>query len=147
MTGPTAGEPVPILLIEDDPGDAALISEAFRQSPVPAELHLARHSEQAMRFLHQAGECTHAPRPALILLDLHLPGRPGLDLLAGIKADPRLLAIPVVVLTSSDRKDDIQRACARHANAYITKPPDFDGYTAVIGQIATCFAGLIQLPP
>jgi CheY-like chemotaxis protein len=77
MTGRTGGEPVPILPIEDDPGDAALISEAFRQSPVPAELHVAANGEQAMRFLHQADEFTHAPRPALILLDLHLPGRPG----------------------------------------------------------------------
>jgi CheY-like chemotaxis protein len=109
-------------------------------------LHAVSDGIQAMRFLRQAGGFTTAPRPGLILLDLRLPGRSGLDVLAEIKTDPGLLPIPVVVLTSSDAREDIQRSYALHANAYVAKPADFNGYAGVIHQIAACFVDLIELP-
>lgn len=88
-----------------------------------------------------------APRPSLILLDLNLPIRNGLDVLAELKSDTDFLSIPVLMLTTSRAPDDIQRCYSRHANAYISKPPDFDGFADVIKQVTTCFLGLISLPP
>jgi len=88
-----------------------------------------------------------AVEPSLILLDLNLPIRNGLDVLAELKSDTDFLSIPVLVLTTSQAPDDIQRCYSLHANAYIIKPPDFDGFADVINQVATCFLGLISLPP
>jgi CheY-like chemotaxis protein len=93
------------------------------------------------------GNDPDAPRPSLILLDLNLPIRNGLDVLAELKSDTNFLSIPIVVLTTSQSPDDIQRCYSLHANAYIIKPPDFDGFADVIKQVATCFLGLISLPP
>lgn len=123
-----------------------LITEAFGQSKTPVQLHVVTDGTQAMRFLCRAPGFTGVPRPGLILLDLGLPLRSGLEVLAEVKADPGLLAIPVVVLTTSQPADDVRRSYAQHASAFITKPPDFDGFTEVIRQIASCFLDLIQLP-
>ena len=104
------------------------------------------NGEQAMQFLHQAGSFADAPRPGLIVLDLSLPRRTGLEVLADLKADRDLLAIPVLTLTISAAPLDIQRSYSLHANAYIVKPADVDGFTDAIKQIASWFLGLIELP-
>jgi two-component system, chemotaxis family, response regulator Rcp1 len=88
-----------------------------------------------------------ALRPSLILLDLNLPIGNGLDVLAELRSDTEFLSIPIVVLTTSQAPNDIQQCHSLHANTYIIKPPDFDGYADVIKQVATCFLGLISLPP
>jgi CheY-like chemotaxis protein len=147
MAGGAGRTPVDVLLIEDDRGEAMMITEAFEQSTTPVRLHIAGDGVQAMRFLRRGHGFADAPRPGLILLDLNLPLRTGLDVLTEVKTDDDLLAIPVVVLTSSQADDDVRLSYSRHANAFITKPPDFDGFTEVIRQIAGCFLDLIQLPP
>lgn len=145
MAGRGTPEPV-VLLVEDDPGDVMMIREAFEESKQHGELYAVGDGGQALNFLRRAGGFTAAPRPGLILLDLSLPGRDGLEILAEVKTDGDLLTIPVVVLTSSRSPKDIQRCYSLHANAYVTKPKDFDGMSEVIRKITACFLDLIELP-
>ena len=134
-----------VLLVEDNPDDVLMIREAFEQSLTPVQLYVVSNGERAIRFVRRND--ADAPRPSLIMLDLNLPIRNGLDVLAELKSDTDFLSIPIVVLTTSQAPDDIQRCYSLHANAYIIKPPDFDGFADVIKQVATCFLGLISLPP
>jgi CheY-like chemotaxis protein len=134
-----------VLLVEDNPADVIMIREAFEQSLTPIQLYVVSNGEQAIKFVRRTD--TDALRPSLILLDLNLPIRNGLDVLAELKSDTEFLSIPIVVLTTSQAPNDIQQCYSLHANAYIIKPPDFDGYADVIKQVATCFLGLISLPP
>jgi two-component system response regulator len=122
-----ADELADVLLVEDDPGDALLIQESF--GPADASnrrCHVASCSDQALRFVRRTGEFTDAPRPKLILLDINLGKTHGLDVLAELKSDSDLLAIPVIVLSSSRHPADIGRNYALHANGYIVKPVDQD---------------------
>jgi len=134
-----------VLLVEDNPDDVVMIREAFEQSLTPIQLYVVSNGEQAIKFVRRTD--ADAPHPSLILLDLNLPIRNGLDVLAGLKGDTEFLAIPIVVLTTSLAPSDIQQCYSLHANAYIVKPPDFDGFADVIKQIASCFLSLISLPP
>jgi CheY-like chemotaxis protein len=145
MAGRGTPEPV-VLLVEDDPGDVMMIREGVEESNQHGDLYTVGDGEQALSFLRRAGGFTTAPRPDLILLDLSLPARDGLDVLAEMKTDADLLTIPVVVMTSSRSPNDIQRCYSLHANAYVTKPRDFDGMSEVIRQITACFLDLIELP-
>jgi CheY-like chemotaxis protein len=138
---------VDVLVVDDDQGDVTMIGEAFGLSPMPVRLHVATDGDQAMRFLRRASGFADAPRPSLIVLDLNLPRRGGLEILAELKADRDLLLIPVVVLSTSSAREDIQRSYLLHANAYITKPADFDRLADVVRQIASWFLGFIELPP
>jgi len=135
-----------VLLVEDDPGDVLMTREAFEHYRIKNPLHVVGDGEQAMQFLRQDGEYTSMPRPGLILLDLNLPRRNGLEVLADVKSDSELLSIPVVVLTTSQAQEDILRSYALHANAYISKPVDFDRFNDVIRQINKFFLTLVQLP-
>jgi CheY-like chemotaxis protein len=139
-------DPVDVLLVEDDPGDVLMTREAFEHYRIRNTLHVVGDGEQAMRFLRQAGEYTEMPRPGLILLDLNLPRRNGLEVLADLKSDDDLLSIPVVVLTTSQAEDDIVRSYSLHANAYVSKPVDFDNFIDVIREINKFFLTLVQLP-
>ena len=134
-----------VLLVEDNTDDVIMIREAFEQSLTPIQLYVVSNGEQAIKFVRRTDAV--APRPSLILLDLNLPIRNGLEVLADLKGDDEFLSIPIVVLTTSRAPNDIERCYALHANAYILKPPDFDGFAGVIQQVATCFLGLISLPP
>jgi CheY-like chemotaxis protein len=135
-----------VLLVEDDPGDVLMTREAFEHYRIRNTLHVVGDGEQAMQFLRQAGEYTSMPRPGLILLDLNLPRRNGLEVLEDVKSDAELLSIPVVVLTTSQAEQDILRSYALHANAYISKPVDFDRFNDVIRQINKFFLTLVELP-
>jgi CheY-like chemotaxis protein len=135
-----------VLLVEDDPGDVLLAREAFEQSPLPCCLHVASDGEVALGFVRRSGPYADAPRPALILLDLNLPGLSGLEVLAELKDDKDLRIIPVVILTTSEAPEDILRSFRLHANAYITKPPGFEPFTAAIHQASGFFLGLSRQP-
>jgi CheY-like chemotaxis protein len=142
-----AGEMADVLLVEDDPGDALLIEESFG----PAEAsnrrcHVASHRDQALRFVRRTGEFAHAPRPKLILLDLNLGQTNGLEVLAELKSDIDLLAIPVVILSSSRHPTDVDRSYALHANGYIVKPVGLDDFVEAIKTIDACFLRLIEPP-
>jgi CheY-like chemotaxis protein len=135
-----------VLLVEDDPGDVLMTREAFEHYQITNTLYVVGDGEQAMQFLRRDGEYTDMPRPGLILLDLNLPRRNGLEVLADLKADDDLLSIPVVVLTTSQAEEDILRSYSLHANAYISKPVDFDRFIDVIRQINKFYLKLVQLP-
>lgn len=135
-----------VLLVEDDPGDVLMTREAFEVCAIPSTLHVVGDGEQAMHFLHQAGDFAAAPRPGLILLDLNLPRRGGLEVLAELKADHDLLTIPVVILTTSQAQADITASYRLHANAYITKPASFDLFTEAIQQVDRFYLTVAELP-
>jgi CheY-like chemotaxis protein len=135
-----------VLLVEDDPGDVLITREAFEHHQIRNNLHVVGDGEQAMHFLRKTGAYADVPTPGLILLDLNLPRRNGLEVLAELKSDTALLTIPVVVLTTSQAPEDILRSYSLHANAYISKPTDFDEFVDAIGQIDDFFLNLVKLP-
>jgi len=139
-------ELVPILLVEDDPGDVLLIRESFADHKVANDLSVVSDGVEALAFLRREGEHESAPRPGLVLLDLSLPRMDGIEVLAAIKGDPLLKTIPVVVLTTSDAEEDIVRSYKLHANAYITKPVEFERFKRVVHQIDEFFVGVVKLP-
>jgi CheY-like chemotaxis protein len=146
MTDNADTEIVDVLLVEDDPGDALIVREAFEHYKIRNTLHVVTDGEQALRFVHQAGEFIDAPRPGLIMLDLNLPRRDGLEVLAELKADPALRVIPVVILTTSRSEEDVLRSYSLHANAYVTKPVDFERFMDAIRQIDNFFVTVVRLP-
>ena len=140
-------ELVDVLLVEDDPGDVLMTREAFGHYKIRNVLHVVTDGEQALQFLRRAGEYADAPRPGLILLDLNLPRRDGLEVLAELKADPVLKVIPVVILTTSQAQEDVLRSYSLHANAYVSKPVDFERFMDVIRQIDNFFVTVVKLAP
>jgi CheY-like chemotaxis protein len=146
MTQQGGLELVDVLLVEDDPGDVLMTKEAFEHYKIRGNLHVVGDGEQALHFLRKTEGYTDVPTPGLILLDLNLPRRNGLEVLAEVKSDRQLLPIPVVILSTSQAQEDIDRSYALHANAYISKPVDFDRFVAVIGQIDDFFLTLVKLP-
>jgi len=147
MTDRLQSQVVDVLLVEDDPGDVLMTREAFGQHKIRNELHVVTDGEQALQFLRRTGDYADAPRPGLILLDLNLPRRDGLEVLAEVKADPVLKVIPVVILTTSQAQQDVLRSYALHANAYVSKPVDFEGFMEAIRQIDNFFVTLVKLAP
>ena len=137
---------IDVLLVEDDPGDVLLTREAFEHNKVRNKLHVVHDGEQALAFLRQEGDYAGVPRPDLILLDLNLPRKDGREVLEEIKNDPELRAIPVVVLTTSEAEEDILRSYRLHANAYVSKPVDFDQFIRVVRQIDDFFVTVVKLP-
>jgi len=135
-----------VLLIEDDPGDVLLTTDTFEDCHLGLNLHVVNDGEEAMRFLRSDGEFAGRPRPALVLLDLNLPRRGGLEVLADLKTDPDLRSIPVVVLTTSQAEADIVRSYELHANAYVIKPIDAAKFADAIKQIDEFFLILTERP-
>jgi CheY-like chemotaxis protein len=144
----TTPEPrlIEVLLVEDDPGDVLLTREAFEHQKVANRLHIVNNGEDAISFLRKQGQYTDAPDPDLVLLDLNLPGMHGREVLAAVKEDPKLQTIPVVVLTTSEAEEDVLRSYQLHANAYVTKPVDFDRFMAVVRAIDEFFVSVVRLP-
>ncbi len=140
-------QPVHVLLGEDDPGDVLMTKEAFEHYKLRNVLHVVTDGEQALHFLRRTGGYADAPRPGLILLDLNLPRLDGLEVLAELKADPVLKVIPVVILTTSQAQQDVLRSYALHANAYVSKPVDFETFIEVIRQIDNFFVTVVKLAP
>jgi CheY-like chemotaxis protein len=146
ISSPGQPEMIQILLIEDDPGDVVIAREALAENKVRNKLSVVSDGDSAMAFLRRTREFTGAARPDLILMDLNLPGRSGHEVLAEIKSDPDLKRIPVVVLTTSDAEDDVLRSYDLHANAFVTKPVDFDAFLQAIRQIDEFFITVVRLP-
>jgi len=138
---------ITILLVEDNPGDVRLVEEIFQDGKIYNRLQVARDGEQAMDYLHQRGDFQNAPRPDLILLDLNLPKKDGLEVLAEVKADPILGRIPVVVLTTSQEEQDILKSYELRANCYVTKPVDLHQFMHVVHCIKDFWLTVVKLPP
>ena len=141
---PPNSKSIEVLLVEDDPGDTLMIREAFEDNKVRNRLTCLTDGVQAIEFLRRQGEHADAPRPDLILLDL--PRKDGREVLAEIKGDGDLSTIPVVVLTTSQAEEDVLRSYKLHANAYVTKPVDFERFIDVVRQIDDFFVTVVKLP-
>ena len=146
MVDVTSSKVIDVLMVEDDDGDILMTKEAFEYYKVQNRLHVVTDGEQALQFLRRQGPYADAPRPGLILLDVNLPRVSGMEVLAQLKSDPDLLVIPVVMLTTSRAEEDIVRSYSLHANAFVTKPVDFEHFMDAIRQIDNFFLTLVCLP-
>ncbi len=146
MTQSMPGRQIEVLLVEDDPGDVLMTREAFEDYKLQNKLHVVNDGAEAMDFLRRQGEHTDATRPDLVLLDLNLPRMDGREVLQAIKSDPELASIPVVILTTSEAEEDVLRSYSLHANAYVTKPVDFERFIQVVRQIDEFFVSVVRLP-
>ncbi|OHC68666.1 MAG: hypothetical protein A2045_09545 [Rhodocyclales bacterium GWA2_65_20] len=136
-----------ILLIEDDPDEAALIVEIHKRGKAENPLEVVNDGVAALAYLRQEGAYAGRPLPGLILLDLNLPRMSGCELLAAIKADPRFMHIPVVVLTGSTAEHDVQQAYLLQASCFIAKPTDFDEFAEIVRRIeAFWLSATVSLP-
>jgi len=142
----TDAKPMEVLLVEDSAGDVRLTREALKDAKVHVHLQVASDGIEAMAFLKREGQHVHAPRPDLILLDLNLPKKDGRQVLEEIKQSPSLKSIPVVILTTSASEADILRSYMLHANCYITKPVDLNGFLDVVKSIDNFWLSVVKLP-
>ncbi|MCL4137252.1 UNVERIFIED_CONTAM: hypothetical protein GTU68_064817 [Idotea baltica] len=137
-----------ILLVEDNPGDVRLTKEALKEGDLypNIQLHVVSDGEEAISYLMKKGKYENAEIPDIIFLDLNLPRKDGREVLAEIKTDPNLMMIPVVVLTTSEAEQDIQKSYQLHANCYITKPVDINQFIDVIKSIENFWFNVVKLP-
>jgi two-component system, chemotaxis family, response regulator Rcp1 len=137
---------IEILLVEDNPGDARLTREAFKEGRLLNNLTVVGDGVEALAYLRREGQYSNCPRPDLVLLDLNLPKKDGREVLSEIKTDDELKMIPVVVLTTSAAQEDVTRAYGSYANCYITKPVDLDQFLRVAHSIENFWLTLVRLP-
>lgn len=140
------GRPMEIALIEDNLRDAGLTIEALRSGKVEHRLTILCDGEEALEFLRRQGQFARAPRPDLILLDLHLPKIDGLEVLAEIKADDDLQGIPVVVLTGSDDERDRWRCQILSVVTFLTKPVNLEKFLGLVKQLEKHWLADVILP-
>jgi len=134
-------------MAEDNPGDVTLTRKALEEGKLANNLHVVNDGVEAMAYLNGEGEYADRPRPDLILLDLNMPRKDGREVLEDIKSDDDLKRIPVVVLTSSEAEEDVAKSYELHANAYLTKPIDFDGFLEIVGSLEEFWLEVVKLPP
>jgi CheY-like chemotaxis protein len=142
----TKPTPIDILLVEDNPDDAALTVDALKQGRVHNSIHVVEDGIEALAFLRRQGAYAAAPRPDLILLDWSLPRLSGREVLAEIKQDPHLKRIPVVVMTSSRADKDVIAAYDLNVNCYVSKPVDLDQFIRVVQSIQEFWYSIVKLP-
>jgi two-component system, chemotaxis family, response regulator Rcp1 len=138
---------IEILLVEDNPADVRLTQEALKEEKIHNNLSVVSDGVEAMQFLRREGKYAKSVRPDLILLDLNLPRKDGREVLAEIKKDDKLKAIPVVVLTVSDAERDVLQTYKLHANCYIQKPLDLSQFSKVVKSIQDFWLTIVKLPP
>ena len=143
---PPNAKSIDVLLVEDDPGDTLMIREALEIHAPDTDIATVGDGVDAMRYLRRQDEFAGSRRPDLVLLDLNLPRKDGREVLAEIKGDEELSTIPVVVLTTSQAEEDVLRSYKLHANAYVTKPVDFERFIDVVRQIYQFFVTVVKLP-
>jgi two-component system, chemotaxis family, response regulator Rcp1 len=146
MKAAVYNRPVEILLVEDNPGDARLLREALQELPVPTQLHRVADGVAALAFLRREGPYADAVRPDLIVLDLNLPKKPGLEVLAEISADLGLRRIPLIVLSGSQDEQDIAQSYELCANCYVCKPTEFEDFVRIIQLLEDFWLTAARLP-
>ncbi|MBM4439805.1 MAG: response regulator [Candidatus Rokubacteria bacterium] len=135
-----------ILVVDDNADDRRFASEALAAGALRSEVSTAEDGDEALALLRREGRYATAPRPDLILLDLHMPGKSGFDVLAEIRRDPGLRAIPVIVLSGSTDAGDVRSSYDGCASSYIAKPADLDAYDAVVAAIEQFWLTTASLP-
>lgn len=139
--------PVHVLLVEDDAGDELLVSSAMSESPTPVELTVIPDGVEALAYLRRQGRYADAVYPDLVLLDLKLPRKGGMEVLEEMKKDPALRRTPVIILTTSYTREDVIRAYDLQASAYLTKPEDLPEYKHVMARLNEFCLGVMKFPP
>jgi len=142
----TVAEPIRILLVEDNPADVELTLERMNHSKMRNEVQVVTDGQQAIDCLERKGPFAEAARPDLVLLDLNLPKKNGMEVLKAMRADPSLSTIPVVVLTSSEAETDVVRSYELRANAYVRKPVDLAGYARIVSAIDGFWLSIVKFP-
>ncbi len=135
-----------ILLVDDSEDDIEFTLKALEMTKLANKVAVVNNGIEAMAYLRKEGKYAEQPTPSLILLDLNMPMKDGREVLREVKADPELLKIPVVILTTSQAEEDIVRSYDLHANCYISKPVDLDGLVKVVQAIDIFWFGVVQLP-
>jgi CheY-like chemotaxis protein len=138
--------PMQVLLVEDSPGDVRLTREAFHTANVGISVHVAADGVEAMAFLRREGPYLRSPRPDLILLDLNMPRMDGRQVLAEIKGDNDLKAIPTVVLTTSEAEADVAKSYQLQANCYLSKPVQLEEFEELVENINEFWLTQVKLP-
>jgi len=147
MTSLRTPRAIEILMVEDNPGDVRLTREALKGGRVWNELNVVSDGVAALDYLKGRAPYEDAARPDLVLLDLNLPKKDGREVLAAMKCDDALKAIPVVILTTSQAEEDVIRAYNLNANCYVTKPVDFEQFTRIVQAIEQFWLTIVTLPP
>ncbi|MBI1860669.1 MAG: response regulator [Deltaproteobacteria bacterium] len=135
-----------LLVVEDSPADSNIIETLIRKDSFPFRIHVVKDGEEALGYLKQVANYADAPRPDLILLDLNLPKLDGVTVLKEIKTDPELRSIPVIILSSSAREDDIRSSYESSAACYVRKPRDLEGYRELMGTLRRFWFDRVELP-
>ncbi len=135
-----------ILLVEDNPGEARLIAEAFKETKSPHRIIHLLDGEQGLAYLRTQGAFRNASPPAIILLDLNLPGVNGHQVLAQIKSNAQLRRIPIIVFSNSQAEEDIRKAYDLCANCYVSKPSDLEHYLRAVKVIEEFWLQTAKLP-
>jgi CheY-like chemotaxis protein len=136
-----------ILLVEDNPGDVELIVESFKECKISHDIDIVNDGQEAMDFLTKKGRYEQSQRPNIILLDLNLPKKNGDQVLCEIKNDKQLKRIPVIILTSSAREEDITKVYNNHANCYVRKPIDLNNFLSLVKKVEEFWFTVVELPP
>ena len=142
-------QPIEILLVEDNPDDVELTLRAFKKNNIANRIFVVNDGEQALNFLYGRGEYSNRYKsqlPKVVLLDLKLPKKDGLEVLKCMKNDERLRLIPVVVLTSSREEQDIAKSYHLGVNSYIVKPVDFDKFVKTVQQLGLYWLLINEIP-
>ncbi len=144
----THGQPMTIVLADDDPDDRALVREALEEAGLPVDLRTVGDGPELLQYLRREGRYVkeEAPRPDLVLLDLNMPRMTGHEVLDAMRGDARLRAIPVIVLTTSSREDDVVRSYEAGGNSYITKPASFPGLVDVMRALDRYWFKVAEIP-
>jgi len=136
----------PVLLVEDNPDDILITKRAWEKGRIKNPLHVVNNGEEALQFLRKEGRYKCAPTPCLVLLDLKMLRMDGFEVLEEIKGDDELKGIPIIVLTSSDREQDVERAYKLGCNSYIVKPMDFENFIKAVVEIKNYWLTLCKMP-
>ncbi len=146
-TAPESSAVIDILLVEDNEADIQLMVEILKEGKIPNDFHVVTDGEAALHYVRKQPPYEYASEPGIIFLDLNLPKKSGHEVLAEIKSDPLLRSIPVVVMSSSEDREDIAAAYGQHANCFITKPADLDEYMKVVNTVRNFWLTTVRLPP
>ncbi len=135
-----------VLLVEDSNSDIRLITEAIKDGKIIDKCHIVKDGEEAMQFLNKQNGYSNAPSPDMILLDLNLPKKNGLEVLQELKNTPSLQKIPVIIVTCSNDKDNIRKCYSLQANCYLVKPLEFSEFEDLIKTIESFWGKIAALP-
>jgi len=141
-----AATSIDILVAEDNDDDVMLIQEAFGEGKLVNRVSIVRDGEEALAYLRAQGDFRHVSLPGILLLDINMPRKNGFEVLAEIKADPRLRALPVVMLTVSDREEDIVRSYDQGACSYIRKPVTLSRFVDVVKEFELYWSLVSRIP-